>query len=481
MNCRNQQLPKRYGYLNTNQKELMNDKRKIKFDLQIKQMKSLDTFIDLQPQIKDLNILQSGKIRMLVQHLKHQQLLKKSDGFTNTLKNNLKQIGDQLEIELDMLYQDFDEGKKIDLDLTKLKFDPSQVGQMIQESTAILNTHYSIHKLQEKIKKKSAPRLKGDEFLDSISKIDFLTPRNTDTQDFYRGVLKTTHFTQQKQQKEDPLEIKRKYLILQEYLQNRGIQIEKQENVPGQQYLDNYLDRADRLIRWTKEQQVKKLKLNIPAKTQRNYKSEPNQPNQQNQQSQPRTSILDYRHSQRVFITKPTGRGSEEKFRDFITKTQALNQFYRQEEKDIREKIEFLDNEVDKPLQRHYDDFIEMKTDRRDIERSEQEDKMCRKKENQNKKLRMQKIFKSDFTQRYQPRKLACYEVILRETFIIPSSKVRVQTAQSNVYSSYQRKKGRQQNTFRIKTLQANYENQYNQLYRYMFNAHNLITLTGGL
>ena len=59
-----------------------------------------------------------------------------------------------MELELDVLQHiDNDEEAAPNiLDLVHLKFAPKQISAMIHESSALLTTHYNIHKLKEKIK-----------------------------------------------------------------------------------------------------------------------------------------------------------------------------------------------------------------------------------------------------------------------------------------------------------------------------------------
>ncbi|CAD8188752.1 unnamed protein product [Paramecium octaurelia] len=414
------QLPKRYG-LNKPTFKVMAGQHFAKFDSSLKPLKNLNTFIDLSKPIKELNYIEHRKVRQIMQHLKFQS---QSRRFINHQDEQIAAISQQLEMELENLARE--DCPTPQVDLVKLKFPPEMQTKFVHESAATLETHYNLHRIKERMNHRNITLTESD-LLNKITSINFQTARNTDTKEFYHN-FNSSHPRAQKEQ--HLLSLDEKYQILKEYLKERGIVVGRKESVPNEGYLQFYHEATNRLMRQTKEQQLLKFRKSITLKT---------APDNQDHSPLKKMSITKIttvpttvgttpalngvtpsnlttlhqsiirlnagNNSSPVFIShrhriereKSPEKPYSEKWQDFQNKTEALQSYYLHEGKECQQTLEDLENTIEKPYLRHFNQIIKVEQEQGNLEEEQKQNKIMRKrKQNLPKKLRMQKIFKSE-------------------------------------------------------------------------------------
>ncbi|CAD8108037.1 unnamed protein product [Paramecium sonneborni] len=413
------QLPKRYG-LNKPTFKVMAGQHYAKFDSSLKPLKNLNTFIDLSKPIQELNYIENRKVRQIMQHLKFQSQNRK---FINHQDQQITAISQQLEIELENLARE--DSTTPQVDLVKLKF-PSQLQtKFVHESAATLETHYNLHRIKERMNHRNITLTESD-LLNKITQINFQTSRNCDTKEFYHN-FNSSHPSGKK---EPQLSLDEKYQILKEYLKERGIEMGKKEAIPNEGYLQFYHEATNRLIKQTKEQQLLKFRKSITLKTAPdNQEHSPHKkmsvtkiitlpttvgttpalngitPSNLNILHQSLLKLNAGNNGSPIFIShrhrtekeKSPEKPYSEKWQDFQNKAEALQSYYLHEGKECLQTLDDLENTIEKPYLRHFNQIIKVEQEQDNLEEQQKQNKIMRKrKQNLPKKIRMQKIFKSE-------------------------------------------------------------------------------------
>ncbi|CAD8098692.1 unnamed protein product [Paramecium sonneborni] len=252
---------------NSNQqaaKSLLGNRQK-RFEHTMKSMQKIKTFVDLTQRLKLLNPLQFKQVQNIIQHLKQQSKLKQFFKKDDDEKNHIIAISKQLELEIDMLnnIENDEEKQNLILDILQLDFSPNEIATMVQESSMTLDTHHNLHRILETINKRNLRKQSKNQLLDQINTLNFLSDINDDSSDFYKETIRSFNQKRNEQQSSE-LSVNEKFELLKKYLLQKGIQIEKKEKVPHQEYSKFYAQQANKLIKSTKLKQLKQIHVSSP-------------------------------------------------------------------------------------------------------------------------------------------------------------------------------------------------------------------------
>ncbi|CAD8183061.1 unnamed protein product [Paramecium pentaurelia] len=245
-------------------KNLLGNRQK-RFEHTMKSMQKIKTFVDLTKRLKLLNPLQFKQVQIIIQHLKQQAKLRQFFKKEDDEKNHIIAISKQLELEIDMLnnIENDEEKQNLILDILQLDFSPNEIATMVQESSMTLETHHNLHRIQETINKRNLRQQSKNQVLDQINNLNFLQDVNNDSSDFYKETIKSFN-SKRHQQQNNELSVNEKFELLKKYLLQKGIQIEKKEKVPHQEYSKFYAQQANKLIKSTKLKQLKQIHVSSP-------------------------------------------------------------------------------------------------------------------------------------------------------------------------------------------------------------------------
>ncbi|CAD8099300.1 unnamed protein product [Paramecium sonneborni] len=245
-------------------KSLLGNRQK-RFEHTMKSMQKIKTFVDLTQRLKLLNPLQFKQVQIIIQHLKQQAKLKQFFKKDDDEKNHIIAISKQLELEIDMLnnIENDEEKQNLIIDILQLDFSPNEIATMVQESSMTLETHHNLHRILETINKRNLRKQQKNQVLDQINSLNFIQDVNNDSSDFYKETLRS--FNQKRDQQQNcELSVNEKFELLKKYLLHKGIQIEKKEKVPHQEYSKFYAQQANKLIKSTKLKQLKQIHISSP-------------------------------------------------------------------------------------------------------------------------------------------------------------------------------------------------------------------------
>ncbi|CAD8180960.1 unnamed protein product [Paramecium octaurelia] len=245
-------------------KNILGNRQK-RFEHTMKSMQKIKTFVDLTKRLQLLNPLQFKQVQIIIQHLKQQAKLRQFFKKEDDEKNHIIAISKQLELEIDMLnnIENDEEKQHLILDILQLDFSPNEIATMVQESSMTLETHHNLHRILETINKRNLRQQSKNQVLDQINNLNFLQDVNNDSSDFYKETIKS--FNQKRHlQQNNELSVNEKFELLKKYLLQKGIQIEKKEKVPHQEYSKFYAQQANKLIKSTKLKQLKQIHVPSP-------------------------------------------------------------------------------------------------------------------------------------------------------------------------------------------------------------------------